>query len=144
MSKRDHISLHWQLDHDERARKIGEANKGKHRSDECKENLSKNRKEYFLTHDNPFKGKHHSDETKKKISQANMGNTPFKGKTHSDDTKRKISELAKERLSNPQNHPMYGKECPNKGKKYYNNGVEQVLAFECPVGYVKGRLRKAV
>lgn len=27
-----------------------------------------------------------------------------------------------------------------KGTHYYNNGIKEVRTFECPEGYVKGRL----
>ena len=28
----------------------------------------------------------------------------------------------------------------NRGKRWYNNGTDSVMAFECPDGYVKGRI----
>lgn len=31
----------------------------------------------------------------------------------------------------------------NKGRKYYNNGVIEVMRFECPEGFVPGRCPKA-
>lgn len=68
--------------------------------------------------------------------------------------------------SEGEHNPMYGKQGywkgktgPNKGKKFseehinkvaeanrgkhwYNNGKETKLCFECPPGFVPGRLRK--
>ena len=44
-----------------------------------------------------------SEETKQKISSA------LKNKPKSEEAKRKLSESARARLSNPENHPMYGK-----------------------------------
>ena len=50
-------------------------------------------------------GSHHSEGTKLKISKANTGrNIWTKGKKRPS-----ISQKAKERLANPENHPMYGK-----------------------------------
>lgn len=62
-------------------------------------------------------GKHHSDDTKKKMSEVHMG------KSHSEETKRKISEA-------------------NKDMKFFNNGVINKRAKECPEGFVPGRLKK--
>jgi hypothetical protein len=45
-------------------------------------------------------GKHHSEETKKKLSEAPGHST--------DQTRQKMSDIAKERLSNPENHPLFG------------------------------------
>ena len=35
-----------------------------------------------------------------------------------------------------------GKNNPAYGKHFYNNGSIQVLAYECPEGFVKGMLKK--
>lgn len=35
-----------------------------------------------------------------------------------------------------------GKNNPAYGKRFYNNGSIQVLAYECPEGFVKGMLKK--
>ena len=70
-----------------------------------------------------FLGKHLSEETKKKLSEAK------KGKHVSEETKKKIGEA-------------------NKGNKYhlgkhwYNNGKISKRAYECPEGFVPGRLQK--
>ena len=97
----------------------------------------------FLTESehNSFHGKRkkHSEEAKKKISEAHIG------KKHSEKTKKKLSEINK-----GENNPMYGKhyseEMKNRhkeamsGRHWYNNGKESKLCFECPQGFIPGRL----
>lgn len=85
------------------------------------------------------KGKMYSEEAKKKMSEAH------KGKKHSEETKKKLSEMNKGK-----NNPNYGKhpseEMKNKqkevmsGRHWYNNGKESKLCYECPEGFVIGRL----
>ena len=84
----------------------------------------------------------HSEETKLKISKSSIGKKmPYrteeyrkkmslakKGHLVSEETRRKISEGHK------------GKPSCAKGKHWYNNGKEQAFTFECPEGFVKGRL----
>lgn len=92
-------------------------NKGKHTTEEAKE---KSR----LSHS----GKHHTEQTKEKIRQGMLGeNNPMYGKHMSEEWKRKQSER------------MKGK---NKGKKWWNNGEEEIPAFDCPSGFIAGRLKK--
>ena len=78
------------------------------------------------------KGKHNSEETRRKISEAKKGKpSPFKGKKMSYESRRKLSESHKGQL------PTKG----SKGMHWYNNGVENVLTYACPEGYIKGRLK---
>ena len=56
-----------------------------------------------------------SAESKKKISESH------KNKKLSNETKKKMSEAA-------------------MGKHWYNNGIKQTLAYECPYGFFPGRL----
>lgn len=124
----EHMSLH----------KEGKTpwNKGQHLSEETKKKLSEINK-----------GKRHSEETKKKIGEAGKGklkpktaehrkrisetlkgSIPWnKGKTniYSEETKKKIGEKSKGRC---------------KGRHWYNNGEINRRCYECPDGFVPGRL----
>ena len=97
--------------------------KGKKYSEESRRNISQ-----------ALKGKTKSEEHKRKLSEALKGKEPWnKGKQniYSDETRKKMSEAKK-------GHP------PTKGSKgmhWYNNGVENVLTYACPDGYIKGRLK---
>ena len=65
----------------------------------------------------------------KHISEANKGCTPWnKGKEHTKKAKEKMSIAAKKRKE--------------LHLHWYNNGKEETEASECPLGYIKGRLKK--
>ena len=65
----------------------------------------------------------YSEETKLKIANTLKGHTPWnKGKKHSDEVIQKMSEAL-------------------KGRHWYNNGIQNAYCFECPDGFVKGRLK---
>ena len=67
-------------------------------------------------------GKHHSEETRKKIGEAEKGEkNPMYGKHHSEETRRKMREA-------------------KKGMRWFNNGKISKRAFECPDGFIPGRL----
>lgn len=81
-----------------------------------------------------MKGKHYSEEIRKHMSESHKG-------FH-------VSEQAKQKLS----IRFKGREIPvvqrgqisvaNKGRHYYNNGIIEVKQFECPEGFVPGRIPK--
>lgn len=97
---------------EESRKKMSEALKGRKLSDEHKRKLS----EAWLGENNPNYGKHLSKETRRKISEKLKGFKP------SDKTRQKISEAI-------------------KGKRWFNNGIKNIRAFECPEGFVQGRLK---
>ena len=68
----------------------------------------------------PFYGKHHSEETRKKMREAQ------KGRQFSEETRKKMSEAHKD----------------HKGKHWYNNGKENKFCFECPDGFIPGRIKR--
>ena len=106
----------------EHRQKISEAQRGKPKTFEHRQKISEAQKG-----SKPWNtGKHWSNEVKQKISDANKGlhtgkKNPMYGKKHSDEAKAKVSKA-------------------NKGKHWYNNGIKNITAFECPSGYKTGRL----
>ena len=119
------------------AEAISKANKGKKHSEETKKKLSEVNKGKHLGKDNPFYGKHHSDEIKKRIS------TTMKGKPKSEDTRNKMSE-AKKNMSEETKKKLSEVRKGNtnvRGKHWYNNGKISKRAYECPPGFVPGRIK---
>ena len=109
-------------------------NKGKTNiySAETKKKMSKNRIGKCCGDENPraMLGKHHTDEAKLRIGKAARERpSGMKGKHHSNATKAKMREKS---LGNR----------ANSGMKWWNNGSENAMSFECPPGFVKGRLKK--
>lgn len=93
----------------------------------------------FLTremhNDVHHRGTKHSSSTKSKMSKSmkgkNIGHVPWnKGTCLSSETKNKISKAHK-------NKPSW-----TKGTHWYNNGIIQMRAFECPEGFILGVLSK--
>ena len=91
----------------------------------------------FLTikeHHEYLKGKKRSAETKKKLREAHLGQIPWNKGKHtqpkSDETRRRMSESNK------------GKNIWSKGRHWYNNGIINIRAKECPDGFTPGQLRK--
>ena len=117
-------------------------NKGKKRSDETKNKISEAMKgEKNPNYGKPTwnKGKHLSEETKMKLSEALKGQIPWsKGKKFSEEHKKRLSESHKGKSIGNKN-ALGNKN--NLGKHWFNNGKENMLCFECPDGFIPGRLR---
>ena len=104
---------------EESKKKNMEAHKGKHLSEETKKKM----REAHKGKPSPNKGKKLSEETKKKLSEANKGKQgPNKGKHFSEETKNKLS-------------------LQRTGRHWFNNGKESKFCFECPPGFIPGRIK---
>ena len=91
-------------------------NKGKKRSEETRRKMSKPK----------------SEETRRKMSEAKKDEkNPMYGKRHSEETKKKMGAAKKGNT--------YAK--VNRGKHWFNNGKKTKFCFECPPGFVPGRLK---
>lgn len=121
----EHISLH----------KKGKTYfKGKRHAEEAKKKISEAQKgENNSMHGkSPWnKGKKMSEEYCRKNSESHKGKpSPNKGKHLSEETKKKISDTLK------------GKPNATKGRHWYNNGEINIMAKECPPGFMPGMLNK--
>ena len=104
---------------EESKKKNMEAHKGKHLSEETKKKM----REAHKGKPSGNKGKKLSEETKKKLSEANKGKQgPNKGKHFSEETKNKLS-------------------LQRTGRHWFNNGKKSKFCFECPPGFVPGRIK---
>ena len=129
----------------------GHSVRGYKYTDEAKQKISESHK----GEKNPFYGRHHSEETRRKMSERMKGeknpfynnhslagkNHPMYGKKHSEETRKKISEASNHK---GEKNPMYGKRgelSPTYGRKWYNNGIVQVMSYDCPSGCTKGMLK---
>lgn len=87
------------------------------------------------------KGKKVSEETKAKISASMKGRTSWnKGKQASEEMKMKLSEAHKGQKHSDETKTKLSK--ARRGKLWFNNGLKNVLRYECPEGFVKGMLKK--
>lgn len=81
-----------------------------------------------------FYGKHLSEDQRKKLSESRKGCS-----------NKLLTAIVKDKWA--KYTPEERKEIMNqrgmnvKGRHFYNNGVNEILAFECPDGYVLGRLK---
>ena len=102
-------------------------------TDETIEQLAKDYEDAMKEAAESMKGKHRSEETRKKLSESN------KGKHFSEEHKKKMSEAQKgKRLSEETKKKISETE---KGKHWYNNGKINKLCYECPEGFVPGRIK---
>ena len=98
--------------------KMSEVKKGKPKTEECRKRISET-----------MKGKKRSAESRKKMSEAKKGQTPWnKGKKMPDDFRKKLSEKSKGNTN-------------VKGMHWFNNGKENKFCYECPPGFVPGRIK---
>ena len=127
-------------------KKISEALKGRSLSEEWRRKLSESHKGKPSNR----KEKHPSEETRKKMSEAHKGKTTWnKGKKLSEDHKKKLSEAQKGKKRPPfteehkkkMSETLKGHLAWNKGKKWFTNGKLNKMCFECPEGFVPGRLK---
>jgi hypothetical protein len=93
-------------------------------------------------------GKEVRDSTRQKISQANKGRLvgnkhPLWGVGHTEESKKKMSLSQKGKRVGSKN-PMYGKVGKSAGKKWYNNGIEELyfIPNTQPQDWVTGRLKR--
>ena len=115
--------------------------KGKPLSEETRKKLSEANKGKQLGKDNQFYGKKHSEETKKKMAEAN------KGKKMSEESKKKNSEAhigkhPSEETKKKLREAKKGEKNPAFGKHWFNNGKINKLCYECPPGFVPGKIKK--
>lgn len=98
---------------EEAKEKLAIVNRGKVIPEETRKKISETRK-----------GTHASEETRHKLSEIHIGSKHhLYGKHRSDAVRKKISEA-------------------RKGCHWYNNGELEVFQFECPDGFVSGRIKQ--
>ena len=99
---------------------------------------TKGKQGYWKGKTGPNKGRKLSEEHKKKIGEAHNG------KHHSEETKKKMSEKAKGRLHTEETKNKISKakigNTATKDMHWCNNGKINIMAYECPVGFVPGRI----
>ena len=104
------------------------------RTPEYRKKLSERQLEYYRN--NPV-----SEEIRQKISSSLRGK--FLDRHASAEARKKMSE--KRKLRTGEKAPMYGRsgdKSPIYGRHWYNDGTNNVFTYECPQGFVKGRLPK--
>ena len=152
LTSKEHNILHKKGKHfcEEHKQKISNSLRGKPKSEEHKKKIGEAHKG-----NTPWnKGKHHSEETKKKISEALIGEKhPMygkqginKGNKLSEETRRKMSEAHKSKTG-PNKGKHFSEETKKKmslqktGRHWFNNGEVNKFCYECPEGFVPGKLR---
>jgi group I intron endonuclease len=122
----------------------GEGVRGIVFTDEIKEKISNTLKEYFKTHDNPFKGQKHKKETIEILrEQAKNRPSPFKGKHWSEEERKRISERMKLYTKGELNG-FYGKKHSDKTKKIISDANSKpVKQIDAKTGEVINRFKSA-
>lgn len=127
-------------DYEEAMREVAEASSkalkgenhpmyGKHHSEETKKKM----REAMKGEKNPMYGKHLSEETRKKMREAK------KGKHLSEETRKKLREAKKGKRFSEEHKKNIGE--ARKGMHWFNNGKINKLCYECPPGFVPGRIK---
>lgn len=109
-------------------------NMGQKRSEDTKNKIS-----------SALKGRYISDEHRKKISKTMKSDPYFSDLCQRNAEKRKgipLTEEHKKKLSASGMGKNKGELNGNYGKRWYNNGVKNVMSFECPDGFHLGKIRK--
>lgn len=127
LTKSEHTKLHKKGN----KYRLGMSNSLEHRA-----KISETLKGRYEGEKNPFYGKQHSEETKQKIGEKSKGRQTMLGKHHSIESKKRMSAAHKNRS---EEHKKKISEA-QKGKHWYNNGETEKFCYECPEGFVIGRL----
>lgn len=98
----------------------------------CTQKENCNFKEAKLNKSKAQIGKNHSEEVRAKISAAQIG------KKLSEEAKAKMSKNSKSGTQEVRAKMSAAK----KGRLWYNNGVRSLCTYECPIGFVPGRIYK--
>lgn len=100
--------------------------------------------------EHPMFGKHHSEDACQKMSASHKGRPTWnsglhgvqvawnKGKQHSEATRRKIASTLTGRHQSEE--VRHKKSETMKSLRWFNNGIKNIRAKDCPDGFVKGRL----
>ena len=116
---------------------------------------SESKKGKYTGEGNPFYGKRHSTETRKKLSDSWDYDKHFstetrrklseahKGKKFSEEHKKKIGASRKGKKMSEEfcRKNSEGHKGLNIGTHWYNNGEISIRAYECPPGFVPGRIK---
>lgn len=148
LTETEHRKLHGKYITDEKRQLLSLNNLGHIISEETKQKISQANKGKPAYN----KGIPMNEETKLKLSIAKTGTKL----NISDEERKRRSDLIKEYMAthprdlSGKNNPHYGISVPDeqknrqsqkmKGRHWYNNGEISISAFECPIGFVPGRL----
>ena len=83
-------------------------------------------------------GRHHTEDSKKRISAAS------KGRHHTEEARKKMSDAAKGKPKTKEHKKKIAEAARinSMGRHWYNNGKENKFCYECPDGFVPGRIKK--